>query len=408
MDEGARRVSTALRLRHVASLRVEPSTAPRPLLNLDQIESGTGRLIDALRTSEPDGAIRFEPGDVLFSKLRPYLAKSVLVTTPMHGTGELLPIVANPEAIDHRFLFYVTLGRPWLDHAEMTSYGTKMPRTSCEAMRNFVLPNISLGDQRRIADLLDDQVARIDKIITARRQQSLDAETSRWNAFTEQLRATAAPVIPLRRVIAFIADGPFGSAFSSSDYVEDGPAVIRLGNIGFAEFKSADLARVPSSIYRQFPRCHVSPGDVLVASLGDARNHAGRACIAPAFVGPAMVKGKCFRAQVFPHLADPSFIAVLLSSPLGVESIVRFGRGATRTMINIDLLMSAVFPVPPLSSQIEIVWEFNQLSAEVRRFRQSCDRSTALHGDLKRSLITAAVTGEFDVSSANRPARVPV
>jgi type I restriction enzyme, S subunit len=165
------------------------------------------------------------------------------------------------------------------------------------------------------------------------------------------------------------------AAQPTAERSQHGPAVIRLGNIGFAEFKSADLARVPSSIYRQFPRCHVSPGDVLVASLGDARNHAGRACIAPAFVGPAMVKGKCFRAQVFPHLADPSFIAVLLSSPLGVESIVRFGRGATRTMINIDLLMSAVFPVPPLSSQIEIVWGVqsavcrgSSLSAVLRSF----------------------------------------
>lgn len=60
-----------------------------------------------------------------------------------------------------------------------------------------------------------------------------------WAEPSERIRAFSAYLGPLRRVISPVADGPFGSAFSSDDYVEDGPAVIRLGNIGFGEFRQA-------------------------------------------------------------------------------------------------------------------------------------------------------------------------
>lgn len=161
---------TGARLRHAVRLRVEPSLDARPLLNLEQIESGTGRVLGDLSVSAPAGAIRFEPGDVLFSKLRPYLAKSVRAQEPMHGTGELLAMVPGPR-IDSRYLLYLTLSSPWLEAASLTAYGTKMPRTSWEAMADFRLPDVPLDHQRRVADFLDDQVGRIENIVGARREQ---------------------------------------------------------------------------------------------------------------------------------------------------------------------------------------------------------------------------------------------
>jgi type I restriction enzyme S subunit len=389
-----------LRLRHAARLRVEPSDARRPLITLDQVESGTGRLLGQSECTGPDGQIRFEPGDVLFSKLRPYLAKSALVAEAAHGTGELLAMVPDPLLLDPRYLLYLTLSRSWLDLAELTSYGTKMPRTSWEAMSNHEVPVTDTEEQRRIADSLDDQTKRINQVIVARRRQLASTRDLPWAGFFEVARGCA-PKVPLRRVVDLVADGPFGSAFASSDYVDDGPAVIRLGNIGFAEFRGDDLARVPEAIFQTFPRCHIRPGDVLVASLGDETNHAGRACVAPDALGPAMVKGKVFRVVVDPRRADPTYVATLLSSSIAANELALEGRGSTRNMINIGILLSAVLPFPSMRVQQLMMKDFRLSSGEASTRAQAAERSIQLLQELKRSLISSAVSGEFDLSAAS-------
>src|SRR5262249_53523440 len=146
-------------------------------------------------------------------------------------------------------------------------------------------------------------------------------------------------VLPFRRVLYSIIDGPFGSSFSSSDYVDDGAKVIRLGNIGFGEYRSADQASVSIDLYKRFESYAVRGGDLLIAGLGDARNHAGRACVSPD-LGLAIVKGKCFRARVNPRIGDSRFFALLLSSPIGEAAME--GRGSTRSMINLEIVKSAL------------------------------------------------------------------
>lgn len=157
-------MTESIRLRHLVQLRTDKSSEELPVVNLDGIGQGTGSLIETPEIAAADGHLRFHPGDVLFSKLRPYLAKSWLVDCDSHGTSELLAFTPGSD-VDARFLLYVTLSSPWLEWAEVTSYGTKMPRTSWENLADYRIWTPPLEVQRRIADFLDDQVDRIDHAI---------------------------------------------------------------------------------------------------------------------------------------------------------------------------------------------------------------------------------------------------
>ena len=70
------------RLKHVVALRrlrTPADDAARPYVGLEDIESGTGRLAIGATGAPgetPSPGTDFEPGDVLFGKLRPYLAKA--------------------------------------------------------------------------------------------------------------------------------------------------------------------------------------------------------------------------------------------------------------------------------------------------------------------------------------------
>jgi type I restriction enzyme, S subunit len=278
-----------------------------------------------------------------------------------------------------------------------------------EAIQGTQVPvATSPGGQQRIADFLDDQVTRIGEAISLRSDQRDSIANRQWNVFLSTLEESRCVVTPLRRLFKFLADGPFGSAFTSADYSKEGHPVVRLGNIGFAEFRNTDLVHVPQHVFRRFPRSHTHEGDLLIASLGDERNHAGRACLAPNSLDQGMVKGKCFIARVYETRVEPLFVATLLSSPLGAEIITQAGRGSTRQMINMEILREACVPVPSLVDQRRLVKAFTDANALTKEINSSNNLARSLLKERKAALITAAVTGEFDVTTAGPRAAAAV
>ena len=81
-------------------------------------------------------------------------------------------------------------------------------------------------------------------------------------------------VMPLRRVTRARCDGPFGSGLKSSHYTDHGVRVVRLQNIGHAEFKDSDAAFISPAYYALLGDHSVVAGDVLIAGLGDERHPA--------------------------------------------------------------------------------------------------------------------------------------
>ncbi|MBC7077582.1 MAG: restriction endonuclease subunit S, partial [Synergistales bacterium] len=271
---------TPTRLRHVARNKIEKSTGePAPFIGLEDVAAGAGRLAtEELEPKAATDALVFAPGDVLFSKLRPYLAKSLAPEISGTCTSELLVMRPGPE-LDRRYLLYMSLSVPWLEWAITTSYGTKMPRTSWEAMADFAFGLPSLEEQRRIADFLDTETTRLDQVLQAREQQSALLAVREGLRCQEIIDSLAgAEHVPLRRFLRSITDGPFGSSLKSSHYSTDGARVIRLGNVGTAEFVDHDQAFIPIDYFETLRAHSVREGDIVVAGLGDASRPVGRAC----------------------------------------------------------------------------------------------------------------------------------
>lgn len=131
------------------------SSEVRPFVALEHLESGTGRLVSDVelpeRTAPDTGAASVEPGDVLFGKLRPYLAKTWLADRPVFASTELLCL--RPRAgVDSRWLAYLVASNPVVEWAVATSDGTKMPRTSWEKLAEYRIGIPPIAEQRAIAD----------------------------------------------------------------------------------------------------------------------------------------------------------------------------------------------------------------------------------------------------------------
>lgn len=313
----------------------------------------------------------------------------------------LLRLRPRAGVTDGRFLAW------WARHAHASGQiaalttGANIQHIGSDGLKDLRIHIPHLDQQRRIADFLDDRVTRIDQIITARRQQAsgmnsvIDAE---WDRLDTWLRE-GAPSVPIRRVLRSIVDGPFGSALTSAHYTEDGARVVRLGNLGLAEFRDADRAYISTDYAGDLAAHEVLPGDLLMAGMGDERWPLGRCVVAPAHLGPAIVKADCYRIRLDGRV-DHAFAAAYLSGPGSRSTFMHLSRGATRARLNTDLARAAELPLVAPADQSAYANAVQGLKSGMTSQIADLEGFVSRLQEYKQSLITAAVTGEIDVTTA--------
>ena len=121
------------------------------LLNLDMIESGTGNIVEKVFVSKENVlyAQPFDEGNVLFSKLRPYLNKVVCPNGKGYATTELVALRPKQDKLNQTFFTYLLRSDQFVQFANDISGGTKMPRMPLKELREFkcILPPIKLQEE---------------------------------------------------------------------------------------------------------------------------------------------------------------------------------------------------------------------------------------------------------------------
>jgi type I restriction enzyme S subunit len=140
-------------------------------LNLDQIESQSGRVLEkvsGLASTAGSSTQAFDTGNVLYSKLRPYLNKVVCPDSAGIATTELVPLRPDPEQLDRQYLTYYLRSPDFVNWVSNKVAGAKMPRVSMKVFWDHEIPLPPLAEQKRIAGILDAADA-----LRAKRRESL-------------------------------------------------------------------------------------------------------------------------------------------------------------------------------------------------------------------------------------------
>ena len=139
-------------------------------LGLENIESFTGKLINSVELESEGVGHEFQKNDVLFGKLRPYLAKVYLAEERGLSSTEALIFRAS-EKIHPKFLSYYCLSQDFINEVNGTTFGSKMPRASWDDISSFSVCFPEIQEQQAISNYLDKKLAQIDTLIT--KQQAL-------------------------------------------------------------------------------------------------------------------------------------------------------------------------------------------------------------------------------------------
>ena len=96
---------------------------------------------------------KYEPHDILLSNIRPYFQKIWYADRIGSCSNDVLVLKSNVK-VDSKFLYYVLSDKTFFDYDTLTSKGTKMPRGTKNAIMKYIVPDITLPIQRKIASIL--------------------------------------------------------------------------------------------------------------------------------------------------------------------------------------------------------------------------------------------------------------
>ena len=284
---------------------------------------------------------------------------------------------------------------------------------NAEQVGNLRIPDVSLAEQQGIANFLDVEVARIEDVHLARRRSlallrerlvcELDALVRGVNLDPGE-RADFEPLdlVPrgwrfgrLRSVECDVQTGPFGSQLHAEDYIEDGWPVINPANISSFGLVADNSVTVSEEVRSRLSRHVLRSGDVIFARRGEI----GRA----ALVEEAQEGWICGTGSLRVRFAG-DFHSGYLRRYLGIPAVryyfERSSVGSTMPNLNSSILLDMPLLMPEFKDQEGISRRCDFIEAEYFRLIEKVECQLDVLKERKRALITAAVTGQIDVTTA--------
>lgn len=134
------------------------------LLDLEDIEKDTGKLLRKKRmgtTTSISDKHKFENGNVLYSKLRPYLNKVIIADEDGFCTSEILCFDFG--LIYNKYAQLFLMSPFFVEYTMSDAYGVKMPRLGSKQGNNGLIPIPPVAEQKRIVNYINSLEPFIDK-----------------------------------------------------------------------------------------------------------------------------------------------------------------------------------------------------------------------------------------------------
>jgi type I restriction enzyme, S subunit len=352
---------------------------------------------EAFYTGEYEERYLVQPGDLIIGMDGDFRTARWSGPTALLNQRVCRLTVRSPDLYDEAFLYYALPG--YLDAVHAFTSSVTVKHLSSRTITDLPLPLPPLAEQRRIVAAIEEQFSRLDAA-----EGLLRSATRRAGAFRASLLGQATAHDAMARVgeVATLSDGPFGSNLKTSHYVDSGPRVVRLQNIGDAAFRD-EKAHITDGHFSRLSKHAVRPGDVVAASLG---HDVPRACLVPDWLGPAIVKADCIRLRPGAKI-DASFLMWSLNSrPVKRQAAERI-KGIGRPRLGLRGLRELRIPLPPLAEQHRIVAEIEQQLSLIDSLRAAVEAAQKRSAALRRAILERAFRGELvPQDPADEPASV--
>ena len=383
-------------------------------LDLEDVQKDTGAILVKTKASErkiSGDKVKFHKGQVLYSKLRPYLKKILVAPDEGICTPELVPF--DTYLIDENYIAYV-LRSPHIDYViNSVTYGVKMPRVGTDTMTNLLIPLPPLAEQKRIVAKIEELLPYIDryaasyerleqvntefpedmkksvlqyaiqgKLVEQRPEEGTGKELYQ-QIQTEKQRLIKKGKIKKEKPLTEIAEdekpydipdnwtwvrfgdlgsykkGPFGSAITKSMFVQKGNGAIKVYEQKNAIQKDATLGDYyirRDYFESKMKGFEVFPGDIIVSCAGTI----GETYVMPDKFEQGIINQALMRMKIFEPLYIPYFLTFF---DFVLKKNARSGSkgSAIKNIPPFEILKNYLVPIPPLAEQKRIVAKLEEI-----------------------------------------------
>lgn len=382
--------------------KVEPTKIPDDawVLELEDVEKDTSKILQRLTFKQRQSKStksRFETGDILYGKLRPYLNKVVRADQDGYCTTEIIPIKPS-SIVEGSFLFHWLKTPTFIEYVTSVSHGLNMPRLGTDAGRQAPFILAPINEQKRIADKLDAVLARVDAcrdrldripaILKRFRQSVLAAATS--GNLTEEWR-DAHHIETEWQTVKFADIGELGRGKSKHrprndqrlyggtyPFIQTGDIAQSGGQITAHSQTYSELGLSQSKLWPAGTVCIT-----IAANIADTAILTYPACFPDSVVGFAADRDKCL----------PEFIK--WSIDVISERIKSFAPATAQKNINLAILNDIEFQCPLIEEQTEIVRRVESLFAYADRLEARYTAARTQVEKLTPATLAKAFRGEL-------------
>jgi len=379
-----------------------------PMLSTPDIKSrdidfeSAARITDARFDESPE--IMLQIGDVLLTKDGSTIGTANIVRelpepTTLNGSIALLTPSTN---LNGRYLYYVIVSRYAQSIFDLLRGGAGVPHLFQRDINRIRIPLPPLDEQRAIADYLDQETAQIDALV-AKQEEFIGLLRER--RFEEIKSATGwghqLPDNWTRARLSHLFRATGSGTTPANEEILD----VNAGDVSWVttgelrEQKITDTQRsVSLSTLKKYSALKVYPaGTLLVAMYGATIGRTGLLKI------PAATNQACC-ALVEPIGVIAEFVEYSLIA--GRAWLLLDASGGGQPNINQDKVRAFRIPVPPIEEQRAIVERIKGQTTRIDTLIAKAEEHIALAKERRSALITAAVTGQFDVRTAKKGAQV--
>ena len=406
-----------LKLKYVADLKgdkVEAGSLHR-YVGMENVQSGNGKFITTDEKTPEGLSTSFSEGDVLFGKLRPYLAKSWLADFSGICSSEFL--ILRSHKVCSKFLNYYTLTEEFVTQVNSSTYGSKMPRASWDFISLMGTPVPPANLSERIVNFLDHETAKIDTLIEE--QQSLirllkeKRQAVISHAVTKGLPSITGADAPMKDsgvewlgevpehwvVMQFrrITNLSQGLQIPQSDRLTE-----RVDNsieyITVKSINAGSTAEHREYIYKPSDRVVCNTNDVLLARTGATGQVITN--VEGAF------HNNFFKVEYSNLISKDYLVNLLLVNELKSHLLMLAGT-TTIPDLNHGAFLGTKIALPDLDEQVLINKYVENVNNQYSRLLNTAGEQIKLLQERRTALISAAVTGKIDVRNWVAPTTEP-
>lgn len=420
-----------------------------PFVGMEHVEAHTMRLLGTVPAAEMKSSAKtFEPGDVLYGRLRPYLNKVLRPEFSGLCSAEFIIFRRTPH-IDSRYIQYFLNTSAFVSFATHLNEGDR-PRVSFEQLSDYPLPVPPLPEQRRIVAEIEKQLSRLDAGIAALKRAQANLRRYRASVLKAACEGRLVPQDPndepaselLKRILAerrakWAAEQratgkdpaklryvepqgpdtselpclPEGWCWATFDHISHiiggvtkgrdltkGETVrvpyLRVANVqrGYLDLDEVKSIEVPESELHKYS---LIPGDLLLTEGGD-RDKLGRSAIWSGQIRECIHQNHIFRARLFLKEMPVRFLMCYTNSQLGQAYFLRAAKQTTNlASINRTQLRSCPVPLPPLEEQFRIVQEIDRLISTIDETEATVEANLRRAARLRQAILKRAFEGKL-------------